>query len=319
MRTYHQNYWRKGVMSKADKELLSGNSTEAMEARKFADWNFAMGTDKSPLDKSSLDLVWGTGHNYLSERYGALVDRYPSTKEVYKQLLQPNSQHVWKKRMEDKRFPRITHLVQRWRKHCPACEFKEVLESPSTSCEAPDCQDFAPKAAQGPEKVRVCSPGTGCHFVEGPALRPKDSLQDQVLKGQEAGEADPFGVFNELGDSREPANAVLGARHEDHRCVCARVCPCVRASASVCVYFVCVSVSAGVFVCVYLCECVCKTVHVHVLNTYLCASVLVCMHMYYIPNCVRMGMHMYYLPCNPNLMRMRRSDINVQLNQNQPA
>ena len=164
--THTQNYWRKGVMSKADKAILSGNTTDAVEARKFADWNFAMGNAKSPLDESSINLMWGTGHKYLSNHYGALVDAYPSTKEVMKQLLQPNEHAVWNKRMQDKRFPRITHLIQRWRKHCPACEYKEVLENPDAPCEAPDCQLVAPLEAPPPEHVRVCNPLTGCHVVE---------------------------------------------------------------------------------------------------------------------------------------------------------
>ena len=64
--------------------------------------------------------------------------------------------------------------------------------------------------------MRVCNPATGCTLVKGPALRTRDALKDQILKGQEAGEADPFGVFDELGDHQQPAALVLGARHEDH-------------------------------------------------------------------------------------------------------
>jgi hypothetical protein len=67
-----------------------------------------------------------------------------------------------------------------------------------------------------PEHVRVCNPATGCHMVQGPALQKRDALKDQVLKGQEAGIADPFGVYGELGDHLQPAALVLGARHEDH-------------------------------------------------------------------------------------------------------
>lgn len=68
-------------MTAAEHELLSGNSTESYEARKFADNNFAFGAE-SPLNETSLNMVWGTGHRYLSDRYGALVDVYPSTKSV---------------------------------------------------------------------------------------------------------------------------------------------------------------------------------------------------------------------------------------------
>jgi len=93
---------------------------------------------------------------------------------------------------------------------------EQVLEKPGVPCAAPDCQSLAPEQPTPPEHVRVCDPVTGCHMVKGPALRPRDDLADQVLKGQDSGEADPLGIFDELGDHRQPAAAVLGARHEDH-------------------------------------------------------------------------------------------------------
>lgn len=93
----------------------------------------------------------------------------------------------------------------------------QVLEKPSKPCAAPDCQVAAPEdAAPPPEHVRVCNPASGCRMVQGPALQKRDALKDQVLKGQEAGVADPFGVYDELGDHLQPAAMVLGARHEDH-------------------------------------------------------------------------------------------------------
>jgi len=202
-------------MTEAEKALLEGNTSESLEARKFADWDYAW-KDQSPLNQSSLNLVWGTAHKYISDRYGALADVYPSTKQIAKQLMLPTAHAVWKKRMQDKKFPRVTPLEQRWRKPCPSCAFQEVLEKPSKACAAPDCQKHAPEEAPPPEHVRVCNPATGCHMVSGPALQKRDALKDQVLKGQEAGIADPLGVYDELGDHLQPAAMVLGARHEDH-------------------------------------------------------------------------------------------------------
>jgi len=214
-RYHHLSYFRGLPMTAAEHELLSGNSTESYEARKFADNNFAFGAE-SPLNETSLNMVWGTGHRYLSDRYGALVDVYPSTKQLMKQLVQPTLHEVWLKRMQDKQFPRVTKLVQRWRNNCPGCELRAVLEKSTKMCKAPDCQSRAPVEPTPPEHVKVCNPAAGCYFVKGPKLRSRDALKDQVLKGQEAGMADPLGLYGELGDHRVPASLVLGARHEDH-------------------------------------------------------------------------------------------------------
>jgi len=137
-------------------------------------------------------------------------------RELRKQLLEPTSHQVLLKRMQDKQFPRITKLVQRWRKSCHECELRGVLEKASKECNAPDCRTRAPVEATPPEHVRVCNPATGCYFVKGPKLQSRDALKDQVLKGQQAGRADPFGLYSELGDHVQAASVVLGARHEDH-------------------------------------------------------------------------------------------------------
>jgi hypothetical protein len=63
-------------MSKADKDILSGNTRDAVEARKFADWDYAMGNAKSPLEESNINLLFGTAHKYLDDHYGGLGDAY---------------------------------------------------------------------------------------------------------------------------------------------------------------------------------------------------------------------------------------------------
>jgi hypothetical protein len=108
---HHHGYWRRLPVSNAEAQLLLGNTTESYELRKFADCNFAFAKE-SPLNRSTLDLVWGKGHHYLSDRYGAMVDVYPSTTQVYEQLVHPNSKWVQLARYQDKQFPRITPLVQ---------------------------------------------------------------------------------------------------------------------------------------------------------------------------------------------------------------
>ena len=216
-RVHHLSYWRAGeyTPTPAEQAELAGDTPEAKEARKFADWDYAFG-NKSPLDKESKRLVWGAGNKYLADKYGALVDLYPSKQAVAKQLAPPTTHAVLRHRMQDKGFPRVTHLVQRWRKPCSNCEFKEVLEKPSTECAAPDCQENAPEEpAPKVQHVRVCNPGSGCHVVDIP-VHSRDALKDQILKGQAQGIADPFGVVSEFEDEREPASAVLGARHEDN-------------------------------------------------------------------------------------------------------
>ena len=93
-------------------------------------------------------------------------------------------------------------MVQRWRKGCPECDFREVLEKQSKACAAPSCQEVAPEEVTPPKYIRICNVAD-CKVVKGPSLRARDALKDQILKGQIHGIADPFGLAGLVEDARK--------------------------------------------------------------------------------------------------------------------
>ena len=97
-------------------------------------------------------------------------------------------------------------MVQRWRKGCPECDFRAVLEKQSKACAAPSCQEVAPEEVTPPKYIRICNVAD-CKVVKGPSLRARDALKDQILKGEIHGIADPFGLAGLVEDTRKVIHA----------------------------------------------------------------------------------------------------------------
>ena len=83
-------------------------------------------------------MVWGDVANYMRDSFGYPADYFPSTMQMKKQLMKTTSKDVLKARYDEKKgFPRVTPVVERCRRICSGCPFKEVRDQgdPHLLCE----------------------------------------------------------------------------------------------------------------------------------------------------------------------------------------
>ncbi|EKX54539.1 hypothetical protein GUITHDRAFT_100015 [Guillardia theta CCMP2712] len=176
-------YSRDARLSAADKRRL-----QDQRMLQFAHSEY--GSDvKSPLDPELRKMVWGDAADFMQDSFGYPSDTFPSTRQMKKQLMNTATKEVLEARYDRKKgFPRVTPLVERCKRTCSRCPFKEVLEHRETSCKEPDC-------------------------TPGKCSKNDDPLTKQIAKGSLNGKADPFGFQSELEDEELPEQLVAMHRN----------------------------------------------------------------------------------------------------------
>lgn len=147
---------------------------------KYANADDAFGK-RSPLDPTMRKVLYGNSDAYQSNKYGALSDVMPSTRQ-YKRQVSPG------RGSSRKRDPLAQNLKQRWRpfpKGCTGsrCDWRPVLEDADKKCNKNECSEVCKGNSCGKkaDPVEVCGP-LGC-TKETPKDEADDPLVDQMEKG----------------------------------------------------------------------------------------------------------------------------------------
>ncbi|EKX37412.1 hypothetical protein GUITHDRAFT_116372 [Guillardia theta CCMP2712] len=116
-------YRKDARLSKQDKERLKDE-----RLLQFA--NSEYGSEHtSPLNPKLLKMMWGDAANYMRDSFGYPADYFPSTRQMKKQLMKTTSKDVLQARYDKKKgFPRVTPVVERCRRKCSGCPFKEIAK-----------------------------------------------------------------------------------------------------------------------------------------------------------------------------------------------